>query len=115
MIKLIKSFINTIWNFIGFNTPEPTTQIVEQGELFKPRKKKDTTPFTQEDYDIILQEYDRYLDLKTNFPASHITQEIVTKRLNLRLNLNKSRNAYRRVWEGKVSRESLTSQKRLNM
>ncbi len=102
------AFIITIFLKKNF-TDEPNVIIVPSSEDKPvPKRKHDTTKFTQYHYDFIVQSYEEFVYHNAQRVRSeHKTQKDLTDALNKKLNLNKSSTSYARVWNGKVDRESL--------
>lgn len=101
-------FIAFMYKLFGKPTGAVVLEEVVE-ELKKPTLKKyDTTKFTRQDHDVIMQEYKIYRDCKAAL-GSKFTKTLVdvTNNLNNKLQLNKSKSTYSTVWTGKVSRESL--------
>ena len=74
----------------------------------KSRKKRDTTKLTQYDFDIIISGYRELMEHNhTCIPGSRITQTTLAEKLNERLGLNKSKDAYAKVFLGRVDRDTL--------
>jgi hypothetical protein len=72
--------------------------VIASKESIKKRKKHDRTKLTQEQYDFIIEQRSQWDSV-----------EEFTSYLNMVFNLNKSRQAYGKVWNGKVDRNSLPS------
>lgn len=101
-------FIITLFLKKNF-TDEPKMIIVPSSDDEPaPKRKHDTTKFTQYHYDFIMQSYEEFVYYNgQRVRSEHKTQKDLTDALNIKLNLNKSSTSYARVWKGKVARESL--------
>lgn len=76
----------------------------------KPRKvhkKYDTTPFTQMHYDFIVDCFTEFQAYNELMPRQRKTQQDLANVLNEKTGLDKSVNAYARIWRGQVDRDSL--------
>lgn len=84
-------------------------EIVKEKE---PRKSPDTTPFTKYHYDVVMEEYNEMIEHNNNRPKgiSRLNTTELTSILNTRLDLNKSRTTYSRIWTGKIKKEDLPDQ-----
>lgn len=80
-------------------------------EHISTRKLSDCTRLTQIDYDIVIEEYSFFMERNKNRAkgTKRETQKELTIIINKRLNLDKSRSAYARIWTGKVDRKSLAT------
>lgn len=67
---------------------------------------KDMTPFTQEEYDYVLENYEswQHTDKKYRLSCNEFAEY-----LNERLGKKKSYRSYYRLWKGEVKREDLKS------
>lgn len=77
----------------------------------KIRKPRDTTRFTQYQYDFILWVHNEYIKhneaVKGIKGKERVTLDTVIKYINTRMGTDKSRTAIAKVWQGKINRDSL--------
>lgn len=82
----------------------------KEEESLKKRMPRDSTKITQSDFDLINKKYREVqlhnVGVKRN-SSEYITQEELTKTLNIILNKHKVRSVYARVWNGKINRDDL--------
>jgi len=90
-----------------FEDLAPKTKPVEVPTATSCRKKYDTTQFTQEHFDHVLEAYKVHVIKNTG--GKKQTQDELTHQLNGELSLNKGKTSYSRIWRGKVNREDLPS------
>lgn len=71
-------------------------------------KKHDKTVFSQEDYDRIMEMYEKHMLFNMNHKyKERRSLKDLTKVLNETLGLDKSVTAYSTIWNGKVQKDSL--------
>lgn len=97
---------------------EPTKKLINSGiqemrEIFfddevekvvKKKIKKDTTPITRSQYNFIMDTFNKNNALPQK---SKVTQVELTKLLNEKLNLNKSRSGYCHIWMGRYNQKRI--------
>lgn len=73
-----------------------------------PRKKSDTTKFTQQHFDFIVAERARWVSHNEGKPrAEKISIVELCNHLNQQLNMDKSPRALSRIWNGEIDRDDL--------
>jgi len=85
-----------------------TANTLEGTTISRPRKKPDTTRLTQSNYDFIIHAHKDFV--RTNkMLLNHEKQTLDTlvSFINSELDMNKSKSALARVWNGHVDRDSL--------
>lgn len=90
------------------NIPHEMVPTVDLSSVQKTHKKYDCTRFTQKHYDLIMVCHTEFIRHNETLPhKDKKTQQDLADRLNDITGLDKSVNAYARVWRGKVPRETL--------
>lgn len=88
--------------------PKPAAK-PEEPKVRKPRKKSDTTRFTQHQYDFVMRARAEWEHYNIHNPQNHKNLQVLTDVLNTNLGLNKSTRAYSRIWNGDLKREDLAT------
>ena len=97
-----------IWLKTLFNMYQITVSTDEDSFTATVRKKPDTTKFTKQHHDIIMDEYHMMqVHNKGVTQEKRINTDELTDLLNQRFGLDKSRTSYSRVWTGKIVRDNL--------
>lgn len=109
ILYTIPKAVNELWDFLFEDevVPEPKKQRSN-------RKKRDTTKLTQHHYDYVITLYALWKKHNIEHPKNKKTQERLVEILNQKLNLNKGRTFYARIWSGKVDRDDLPLGKPVN-
>lgn len=119
MANLLQKWYSILLDFLK-QVPDPA--VTEQMGLhisspLERRRRNDSTRFTQHHYDYIVETFAQYKEYNRNHPNDKRTTHDLTKVLNLRLGLKKSRTSYANIWNHKVDRNSLAygTQLKLNI
>lgn len=103
IIKIPEWIESTFDHFFG-DTPPP-----KEPRKYAVKRTCDRTIITQYQYDYICEMHQIIIVLRTKeiFGLAKATQKDLTMYLNMKLNLEKSRETYRKIWIGKINRKSL--------
>jgi len=99
--KLIDN-ANYVYDYFFGNEKNPPKKVYT-----KKRKIIDSTKLTQTDYDTVIFLHKIWQEKNFKLPAKEKESQIVlTKIINRKLGLNKSRNVYAKIYNGNISRDA---------
>ncbi len=89
-----------------FKTSKQTT-LVPRAEPKKPKKPRDTRPFTKVHFDYANKIHRKWQEYNNSHPGKYRKQDVIIAHLNKQMGLDKSRTAMSKLWNGTIKREDL--------